>query len=95
MSPKLKEELIKILNLNLGIFAWRHVDMVGIEPIVMCHRLNIDLARIGVKQKHRLVSVERATTLKEEVGKLLDVGLIKETFYVEWLANPILVKKPK
>ncbi|KAK1388756.1 hypothetical protein POM88_016934 [Heracleum sosnowskyi] len=42
----------------------------------------------------RAVSGERAVTLKEEVDRLLDVGLIKESFYPEWLANPVLVKKP-
>lgn len=32
--------------------------------------------------------------LKEEVDKLLDIGFIRESFYLDWLANPILVKKP-
>ncbi|XP_074347173.1 uncharacterized protein LOC141686005 [Apium graveolens] len=44
--------------------------------------------------KHRPVSGERAIALKEEVDRLLEVGLIKESFYPEWLANPVLVKKP-
>ncbi|XP_074374008.1 uncharacterized protein LOC141714387 [Apium graveolens] len=42
----------------------------------------------------RPVIGERAIALKEEVDQLLEVGLIKESFYPEWLANPVLVKKP-
>ena len=29
----------------------------------------------------------------EELQKLLAAGFIKEVFYPEWLANPVLVKK--
>ncbi|XP_074351431.1 uncharacterized protein LOC141690538 [Apium graveolens] len=71
-----------------------HKDMIGIDPEVMCHRLNILSNCKGMRQKRRPVSGERAITLKEEVDRLLEVGLIKESFYLEWLANPVLVKKP-
>ena len=60
----------------------------------MCHHLNIHPNKKGVRQKHRPVSGERAVALKEEVDKLLEVGLIRESYYPEWLANPVLVKKP-
>ena len=75
-------------------FAWSHADMVGIDPEVMCHRLNINPNKKGIRQKRRPVSGERAEALKEEVDRLLNVGLVKESFYPMWLANPVLVKKP-
>ena len=68
--------------------------MVGIDPDVMCHHLNIDPDKKGVRQKRRPVSGERATVLQEEVDRLLKAGLVKEEFYPTWLANPVLVKKP-
>ena len=46
-----------------------------------------------MRQKRRPVSGERAIALKEEVDRLLEVGLIKESFYPYWFANPVLVKK--
>ncbi|XP_074336814.1 uncharacterized protein LOC141673987 [Apium graveolens] len=67
--------------------------MVGIDPGVMCHRLNIFPNYTGIRQKCHSVSEERAIALKEEVDRLLKVGLIKESFYPEWLANLVLVKK--
>ncbi|XP_074343051.1 uncharacterized protein LOC141680843 [Apium graveolens] len=55
-----------------------------------------DTIEIPVDKKFRVraVSGERATALAEEVDRLLDVGLIQESFYPEWLASPVLVKKP-
>jgi len=34
-----------------------------------------------------------AKAVKEEVDKLQEVGAIKEVFYLEWLANTMVVKK--
>ena len=67
--------------------------MVRIDPSVMCHHLNIDPTRKRMRQKRRPVSGERVIALKEKVDRLLKVGLIKESFYPEWLANLVLVKK--
>ncbi|XP_074362906.1 uncharacterized protein LOC141703225 [Apium graveolens] len=94
LTPRLKEGLSIFLLENLDVFAWSHSDMVWIDPEIMCHRLNIDPKHKGVRQKRRAVSGERAIALAEEVERLLDVGLIRESFYPEWLANPVLVKKP-
>ncbi|XP_074327891.1 uncharacterized protein LOC141665807 [Apium graveolens] len=68
--------------------------MVGIDLKVMCHHLKIDPKVKRVRQKRHHVSGERAQALKEEIDRLLNIGLIKESFCPEWLANPVLVKKP-
>ncbi|XP_074346599.1 uncharacterized protein LOC141685395 [Apium graveolens] len=94
LTPSLKEGLSIFMLANLDVFPWSHSDMVGINPEIMCHRLNIDPKHKGVQQKRRAVSGERVIALAEEVDRLLDVGLIWESFYPEWLANPVLVKKP-
>ncbi|MCQ7582465.1 retropepsin-like domain-containing protein, partial [Salmonella enterica] len=41
MEPS-KAELISFLKANLDVFAWTHEDMVGIDPDIICHMLNID-----------------------------------------------------
>lgn len=40
------------------------------------------------------VSGDIAIALKEEVDRLLDVAFIKKSFYLDWLATLVLVKKP-
>ncbi|XP_074342880.1 uncharacterized protein LOC141680595 [Apium graveolens] len=94
LGDEMRESLTRFLIVNLDVFVWSHSDMVGIDPGVMCHRLNIFPNCSGIYQKCRPVSGERAIALKEEVDRLLEVGLIKESYYPEWLANPVLVKKP-
>ncbi|XP_074361144.1 uncharacterized protein LOC141701377 [Apium graveolens] len=94
LDDEMRESLARFLIANLDAFAWSHSDMIGIDPEVMCHRLNILPNCKGIRQKRHPVSGERAIALKEEVDRLLEVGLIKESFYPEWLANPVLVKKP-
>lgn len=37
-----KKDLISLLSINLGIFAWSQEDMIGIDPGLACHMLNID-----------------------------------------------------
>ena len=67
--------------------------MEGINLAVMCHRLNLDSGKKPVRQKQHSMDVERYQALKDEVDKLLACDFIKESFYLSWLANPVLVKK--
>ena len=67
--------------------------MPGISPEVIQHRLNVDPERKPVQQRRRTVAPERDQAVAEEVTKLLMVGFIREVYYLEWLANVILVKK--
>lgn len=67
LSPELREILVLFLKGNLDVFSWSHSDMVGIDPKVMCHLLNIDPKKKGVRQKRWPISRERerAEALKE------------------------------
>ena len=92
LNTEIRDALVSFLKENLDVFVWSHADMVGIDPEVMCHRLKINPNKKGVRQKQRPISGERAEALKEEVDRLVNVGLVKEAFYPMWLANPVLVK---
>ena len=46
-----------------------------------------------VRQKKRSFAPERWKAIDEEVDKLLETGFIRETTYLDWLANVIMVKK--
>ena len=95
LNHEIRDSLISFLKENLDVFAWSHTDMVGIDPEVMCRRLIINPNKKGVRQKWRPVSEEPTEVLKEEVDRLLNVGLVKEAFHPMWLANTVLVKNPK
>ena len=89
----LRSLLTHFLRQNRDVFAWKQADMEGIDPAIITHRLNVNPSFKPVKQKRRSFAPERQKAINEEVGKLLQAGVIRELEYPEWLANVILVKK--
>jgi hypothetical protein len=51
MNGRIKKALIKFLRGNIDIFAWTHEDMFGIDPSIICHKLNVDSSMRPIKQK--------------------------------------------
>ena len=89
----LRSRLTHFLKQNKDVFEWKQEDMGGIDPAIITHRLNVSPSFKLVKQKRRSFAPERQKAINEEVGKLLQVGAIREVEYPEWLANVVLVKK--
>ena len=75
------------------MFAWDACDAPGIDPAFICHHLNVNPSITPKKQSPRHPSREHAKAIREEVMKLKGPGAIKEVFYLEWLANTVVVKK--
>ena len=51
LKKELSQQFTEFLSLNQDVFKWRHADMVGIHPEIMCHQLNIDPQAKPVCQK--------------------------------------------
>ena len=41
MKEKARKDLIQFLRKSIDFFAWSHDDMLGINPSVITHRLNV------------------------------------------------------
>ena len=93
LAEDLKSLLTQFLRQNRDVFAWKQLDMGGIDPTVITHRLNTNPSFKPIKQKRRSFAPERQKAINEEVSKLLQAGAIREVEYPEWLANVVLVKK--
>ena len=93
LAKDLKSHLTQFLRQNRDIFAWKQSNMGGIDPTIITHKLNTNPSFKPVKQKRRSFAPERQKAISEEVGKLLQVGAIREVEYPKWLANVVLVKK--
>ena len=93
LPPQEKEELVEFLKRNIDVFAWDAYDALGIDPDFICHHLNVNPSITPKKQSPRRPSIEYAEAIREKVTKLKRAGTIKEVFYLEWLANTVLVKK--
>ncbi|GJW84256.1 reverse transcriptase domain-containing protein [Tanacetum coccineum] len=57
------------------------------------HRLNVREGCSPVRQKKRGQAADRNQVIHEEVGKLVEAGIMKEVHYHDWLSNPVMVKK--
>ena len=94
LSNELREAISTFLKENLDVFAWKHSDMEGINPVVMCHRLYLDSDKKPIRQKQHAMDVEQYQALKDEGDKLFACDFIKESYYPSWLANLVLFRKP-
>ncbi|XP_022897827.1 uncharacterized protein LOC111411539 [Olea europaea var. sylvestris] len=93
LPPGMKEEMMNFLKRNLDVFTWKHEDMLGIDPRISCHHLNINFSCAPHRQKRRALNSELYEALKEEINKLIRSGFIRESIYPKWISNPVLVKK--
>ena len=50
-SQPIRQALAAFLKTNQDVFAWSHEDMLGIDPSVIAHRLNVNLAFSPIRQK--------------------------------------------
>ena len=64
-NPAIRQELITFLRGNRDVFTWSHEDMLGIDPSVIMHRLNVSPAFPPVRQKKRVFAPERDRAIAE------------------------------
>ena len=93
LSDEEMGQLRLVLLNNIDVFAWSHSNMVGINPTVASHKLNIIPAARPVRQKVRHFHLERHQVIQTEVDNLLRAGFIREVKYPEWLSNVVVVPK--
>ena len=66
--------------------------MLGIDPSIIVHKLNVSPSFLPVRQKKRVFTQERDKTIAEEVRKLLEADFIREVYYLGCLINVVMVK---
>lgn len=71
MSREIRSHLIRLFIKHQYVFTWSHIDMHGINRNVIENCLSVNLDAKKVWQKRRSFSVEKHTTIAEEVDRLL------------------------
>ena len=82
-----------LLRRNVDVFAWNAYETPGLDSNFICHHLNVNPSITPKRQPPRRLSKEHVEAVKSEVTKLKQAGAIKEVFYLQWLANTVVVKK--
>lgn len=90
-----KKWLTSFLSENIDVFAWSTMNMIGIDPDVIVHRLNIDLTYHPVKQKKQGFALECRKAIIKRAKKMVKASFIRKVMYPDYLANVMLVKKAK
>jgi hypothetical protein len=85
--------LIKFLQGNRDIFAWKLADMLRVPREFIDHELHLDPKAKPIKQRLCRFTQDKKDVIKREIARLLDVGFIKEEYHPDWLANLVLVPK--
>ena len=85
--------IVDFLHANRDIFVGKPSGMLGILREVTEHALKIRPGSKPVKQRLCHFDEEKHRAIGEEIAKLLAAGFIKEVYHLEWLANPVLVRK--
>ncbi|GKA29263.1 hypothetical protein Tco_0715508 [Tanacetum coccineum] len=67
--------------------------MTGVPRHIAEHRLNMRKGCSPVRQKKRGQAADKNQAIQEEVGKLVEAGIMREVHYHDWLSNPVMVKK--
>ena len=62
-----RQVLMTFLKDNQDVFAWSHEDMLGIDPSIIVHKLNVSPSFPPVPPKKRVFAQERDKAIAEEV----------------------------
>ena len=93
ISESISEDLISLVREYIDIFAWNYEDMLGLDPRVAMHHLNINPDVKPVKQQQRWFRPKIMEAIQSEVKKLIDSGFIREEQHPDWVANIVPIAK--
>ena len=86
-------QLLKVLKIQFGAFAWEYTDMKGIHPDTCIHHIYIDPTIPPVRQPQRRMNPALKDIVKEELQKLLNAGFIYPISYSKWVSPLVVVPK--
>nr|XP_029152822.1 uncharacterized protein LOC114927415 [Arachis hypogaea] len=92
LSSEEKASFQKFLQQHADLFAWTPVDMPGISPSVISHKLALNPSFRPIAQKKRNLGLEKKQASLEETKKLINAGFIQEIHFTTWLVNVVIVK---
>ncbi|GKC75156.1 reverse transcriptase domain-containing protein [Tanacetum coccineum] len=67
--------------------------MIGSTLTEEEHRLNMQKGCSSIRKKKKGQAADRNQAIQEEVGKLVEAGIMRDVHYHDWLSNPVMIKK--
>ena len=91
--PLEKAQLISLLKEYIDVFAWEYHEMLGLDPNLVSHALNVEPGAKLVVQPMRTFHLDVEAQIIQEIQKLLTAGFIKPIMHPRWLSNIVPIKK--
>ena len=93
LSVEERMHLVELLKEYEDVFAWQYDEMLGIDPELVAHSLNVEQGTRLVVQPMRTFHPDVEVQIAQEVKKLLSSVFIKPIQHPRWLSNIVPVKK--
>lgn len=93
LSEETERGLVEFLKKNTDVFVWSSIDMLGVHPNFIFHRLFLDPKAKPVAQRKQRFSEDKRKAISEETKRLVDSNFVREIKYPTWLANVVMVQK--
>ena len=86
-------KLLSILKKRKTAFGWTLKDIKGINHLICTHRIHLEENAKITRQPQRRLNPHMKEVVKNEVLKLLDVGIIYPIFGSKWVSPTQIVTK--
>ena len=93
MKEEDRVQVLLFFTQNIDVFTWSPYKGPGVDLGFIVHKLNVDPSYPPKKQKPRRSAKDHVEAVRQEVKRLKEAEAIKETFFPEWLANTVVVRK--
>ncbi|GFY91099.1 hypothetical protein Acr_07g0012950 [Actinidia rufa] len=88
-----EESLLKVLRKHRKALGWTIADLYGISPLMCTHRIYLEEESKPVHQMQRRLNPNMKESVRGEVLKLLDAGIIYPIFDSKWMSPTQVVPK--
>ncbi|KAF5475630.1 hypothetical protein F2P56_007422 [Juglans regia] len=88
-----EEKLIGVLKRHKGAIGWTTADIKGISPLVCTHKIYLEENEKPSREMQRRLNPTMKEVVKNEVLKLLDVGIIYSISDSRWVSPTQVVPK--
>ena len=93
LNQKDEAQLIEVLGKHRGTIGWTIADIKGIDAAVCTHRIHLEDDARPVRDAQRRLNPTMKEVVKEEVLKLLAVGIIYPISDSKWVSPTQVVPK--
>ena len=86
-------KLLSVLKRHKTAFGWTLKDIKGINPLICIHRIHLEENAKTTRQPQRRLNPYMKEVVKNEILKLLDVGIIYHISDSKWVSPTQIVPK--